>query len=157
MGDDIGMKENILESIEIAFKNKINESGYSEIDETVLKQKLDNGDISGALKEIKYFDKKCCHNIDVTDLMIDIIHEDLRSIEFPNDLNGFDYEAEYGSKALMEYLKQKEKNDLELEIYENLKQCTNHCYADVDLFILENRIEKYKEDIIQKINMELEK
>lgn len=151
------MKENILYCIEIAFKNKVNEYGYSEIDETVLKEKLDNGDILGALKEVKYFDKKCCHNIDVTDLMIDTIHEDLRSIEFPNDLNGFDYESEYGAKALMKYLEQKEKNDLELEIFESLKECPNHCYADVDLFILENRVEKYKDDIIQKINMELKK
>ena len=151
------MKENILNYIELAFKNKINECGYSEIDETILKQKLDNGDVSGALKEIKYFDKKCCHNIDVTDLMIDIIHEDLREIEFPNELNGFDYEAEYGAKALMEYLEQKEKNDLELEIFESLKECPNHSYADVDLFILSNRMEKYKDDIIQKVKSELEK
>lgn len=151
------MKENILNCIEIAFNNKINECGYSDIDEKVLKQKLDNGDIPGALKEIKYFDKKCCHNIDVTDLMIDIIHEDLREIEFPNELNGFDYEAEYGAKALMEYLEQKEKNDLELEIFESLKECPNHSYADVDLFILSNRMEKYKDDIIQKVKSELEK
>ncbi|MGL4901822.1 MAG: hypothetical protein ACRC3I_01930 [Cetobacterium sp.] len=151
------IRENILESIEIAFKNKVNESRYSEIDETVLKQKLDNGDIPGALKEIKYFDKNCCCVVDVTDLMIDTVHENLREIEFPNDLNGFDYEVEYGTKALMEYLEQKEKNDLELEIFKNLKECPNHSYADVDFFILENRVEKYKVDIIQKIKMELEK
>lgn len=89
--------------------------------------------------------------------MIEDIHEDLRSLEFPNDLNGFDYEVEYGTKALMEYLEQKEKNNLELDILENLKKCPNHSYADVDFFILENRVEKYKVDIIQKINMELEK
>lgn len=151
------MKENILNCIEIAFNNKINQYGNSEIDEIVLMEKLDNGDIVSALKEIKYFDKKCCHNIDVTDLIIDIIHENLREVEFPNDLNGFDYEAEYGAKALIEYLEQKEKNDLELEIFKNLKECPNHSYADVDFFILENRIEKYKVDIIQKIKMELEK
>lgn len=151
------MKETILNCIEIALKNKINEYGYSEIDETVLKQKLDNGDIPGALKEIKYFDKNCCSVVDVTDLMIEYIHEDLRSVEFPNDLNGFDYEAEYGTKALMEFMEQKEKNDLELDILENLKKCPNHSYADVDLFVLENRVEKYKDEIIQKINIELEK
>lgn len=151
------MKETILNCIEIAFKNKINQLGYSEINEKVLKENLDNGDILGALKEVKYFDKICCRDVDVTDLMIDIIHEDLRSIEFPNDLNGFDYEAEYETKALMEFMEQKEKNDLELEIFKNLKECPNHCYADVDLFVLENRVEKYKDDVIQKINMELEK
>lgn len=143
--------------IEIAFKNKVNQYGYSEIDETTLIEKLDNGDIIGGLKEIKYFDKKCCHDVDVTNLVIDIIHEDLREIEFPNELNGFDYEAKYGAKALMKYLEQKEKNDLEQEIFENLKECPDHCYADVDLFILENRIEKYKNDIIEKIKMELKK
>lgn len=49
------------------------------------------------------------------------------------------------------------KNDLELEVFENLKECPDHCYADVNLFILENRVEKYKDDVIQKINMELKK
>lgn len=151
------IRENILKSIEVAFKNKINQYGYSEIDETVLKEKLDTGDIIGALKEIKYFDKNCCSIVDVTDLMVEDIHEDLREVEFPNELDGFDYEVEYGTKALMEYLEQMEKNDLELEIFENLKECPNHCYADVDLFVLENRIEKYKNDIIQKVKSELEK
>lgn|GEM_PF-5437991 len=151
------IRENILKSIEVAFKNKINQHGYSEIDETVLKEKLDNGDIQGALKEIKYFDKNCCSVVDVTDLMVEDIHEDLREVEFPNELDGFDYEVEYGTKALMGYLEQMEKNDLELEIFENLKECPDHCYADVDLFILENRIGKYKDDIIQKVKSELEK
>ena len=89
--------------------------------------------------------------------MVEDIHEDLREVEFPNELDGFDYEVEYGTKALMGYLEQMEKNDLELEIFENLKECPDHCYADVDLFILENRIEKYKDDIIQKVKSELEK
>lgn len=151
------IRKRILEHIEMVFRNKINEYGESEINETVLKEKLDTGDITGALKEIKYYDKNCYSVVDVTDLMIDTIHENLREIEFPNDLNGFDYEAEYGTKALMEFMEQKEKNDLELEIFENLKECPDHCYADVDLFILENRIEKYKDDIIQKIKMDLEK
>lgn len=151
------MKENILNCIEIAFKNKVNEYGYNEINEIVLMEKLDNGDILGALKEIKYYDKNCYSVVDVTDLMIDTIHENLREIEFPNDLNGFDYEVEYGTRALMEFMEQKEKNDLELEIFESLKECPNHCYADVDLFILENRVEKYRAEIIQKIKMELEK
>lgn len=151
------IRENILKSIEVAFKNKINQYGYSEIDETVLKEKLDTGDIIGALKEIKYFDKNCCSVVDVTDLMVEDIHEDLREVEFPNELDGFDYEVEYGTKALMGYLEQMEKNDLELEIFENLKECPDHCYADVDLFILENRIEKYKDDIIRKVKSELEK
>lgn len=151
------MKEQIFNFIEIALKNRINQYGYSEIDETVLMGKLDNADVIGALRELKYFDKNCCSVVDVTDLMIDVIHEDLREVEFPDELNGFDYEAKYGTKALMEYLEQMEKNDLELEIFENLKECPNHSYADVDLFILGNRIEKYKDDVIQKIKMELEK
>ena len=62
---------------------------------------------------------------------------------------------DYGTKALMEYLEQKQKNDLELEIFENLKLCNS--YADVDNFILENRVEKYKDDIIQKIREKLRK
>lgn len=151
------MKEQILNLIEVAFKNKINQYGDNEIDEIVLKEKLDNGEVVGALKEIKYFDKKCCSVVDITDLMVEDIHEDLRTIEFPNELSGFDYEVKFGTKALMEYLEQMEKNDLELEIFENLKECPDHCYADVDLFILENRIEKYKDDIIQKVKSELEK
>ncbi len=151
------IRENILNCIEIAFKNKVNEYGYSEINETVLMENLDNGDIPGALKEIKYYDKNCYSVVDVTDLMIDTIHENLREIEFPNELNGFDYEAEYGTKALMEFMEKKKKNDLELEIFENLKECPDHCYCDVDLFILENRIETYKYDIIQKIKNELKK
>lgn len=153
------MKEQILNFIEIALKNKINQYGDSEIDETVLKEKLDNGDVVGALKELKFekMNGDYVEVVNVTELIIDDIHEDLRTIEFPKDLNGFDYEAEYGTKALIEYLEQKQKNDLELEILGNLKQYPNPCYADVDLFILENRVEKYGFDIIQKIKMELEK
>lgn len=151
------MKELIFKSIEIAFNNKINQHGESEIDEKILKQYLDNIDIMGALSTIKYYNRHLNYVIDVNDSLIDIIHEELRRIEFPEELNGFDYEWEYGTNALMEYLEQKEKNDLENEVFENLRECPNHCYADVDLFILENRVEKYKDEIIKKIKIELEK
>lgn len=153
------MKEQIFEFIEIALKNKINQYGDSEINETVLKEKLDNGDVVGALKELKFeqMNGDYVEVIDVTDLMIDVIHEDLREVEFPDELNGFDYEEKYGTKALVEYLKQKEKSELEQEILENLKLYPNPCYCDVDNFMLENRVEKYKDDIIQRIREKLRK
>lgn len=153
------MKKQIFNFIEISFKNQINQYGYSEIDEITLIKKLDNGDVLGALRELKFeqMNGDYVEVVNVTELIIDDIHEDLRTIEFPKDLNGFDYEAEYGTKALIEYLEQKQKNDLELEILGNLKQYPNPCYADVDLFILENRVQKYGLDIIQKIKIELEK
>lgn len=153
------MKKQILNFIEIALKNKINQYGDSEINETVLKEKLDNGDIVGALRELKFeqMNGDYIEVIDVTDLINDVIHEDLRTIEFPNELNGFDFEVKYGTKVLIEYLEQKQKNDLELETLDNLKQYPNPCYCDVDNFMLENRVKKYKADIIQKIREELRK
>lgn len=151
------MKKQIFNFIEIALKNKINQYGDSEIDETVLKEKLDNEDAIGSLRELKFeqMNGDYIEVVDVTDLIIDVIHENLREVKFPNELNGFDYEEKYGTKTLVEYLEQKQKNDLELEILDNLKQYPNPCYCDVDNFILENRVEKYKVEIIQKIRDEL--
>ncbi|MGL5156016.1 MAG: hypothetical protein ACRC9H_13985, partial [Aeromonas veronii] len=94
---------------------------------------------------------------DVKGDLIEYIKEELRELEFPEGLSGFDYEIKYSSKELMEYLEQKEKSDLENEILENLKRCPNHSYADVDLFILENRVLKFKDEIIKKIKNKLNK
>lgn len=139
------MEKFILERIENAFK--------SEIDKEVAMEKLNTGNIVGLLENLEYYENGLIQ--DVKGDLIEYIKEELREVEFPGELNGFDYEIKYSSKALIEYLEQKEKSDLENEILENLKRCPNHSYADVDLFILESRILKYKDEIIGKIKNEL--
>lgn len=144
------MKQFILKSIEKAFNNK---DIQSEMDRQAVQENLDKDDIIQALKSIEYFESPLY--FDVEQDLIKYIHEELRELEFPDDLNGFDYEIKKGIAALIQFLEEKQRTDLETEILENLKQ--SNSFADVDCFILENRVEKYKSEIIEKIKAELKK
>lgn len=146
------MEKFILERIEKAFKSK-NQVGESEIDKEAVKEQINAGDVIRALEMSEYFE--VYSNQDVKEDLIKYIHEELIEIEFPGDLTGFDYEIKKGRKALIEFLEQKEKTDLENEILENLKK--SNSFADVDLYILEERVLKFKDKIVKKIKEELDK
>ncbi|MGL4358449.1 MAG: hypothetical protein ACRCSY_07120, partial [Cetobacterium sp.] len=81
------MEKFVLEKIENAFKG--------EIDKEAVKEKLNTGDVIEILDKLEYYEGGLIQ--DVKGDLIEYIKEELRELEFPEGLSGFDYEIKYSS------------------------------------------------------------
>ncbi|MGL4358444.1 MAG: hypothetical protein ACRDCE_21525, partial [Cetobacterium sp.] len=83
----IMMEKFVLEKIDNAFKG--------EIDKEAVKEKLNTGDVIEILNKLEYYEGGLIQ--DVKGDLIEYIKEELRELEFPEGLSGFDYEIKYSS------------------------------------------------------------